>query len=193
MDRVSLIIACAGKGVRAGFNKNKLLVNVGDKPVIATTYDVCKNSGLFSQIILSVSPTDYEFVKGVVDSDAILVVGGNTRTQSVKNALEKVTGDIVLIHDGARPFVTEKVLQDCIDTVRKHGGAIPVVPSRDTILKSDGATVTEYLGKSELYSVQTPQGFKTELIKRAYAHAGEKTFNDDGEVFKEYIYHHAHL
>ncbi len=185
--KVTLILACAGKGERAGFDKNKLLVEINGKTTLERTLEVFKNSGLINQYIITASESDFDLIKNLCGADCEIVLGGKTRTQSVNNALEKATGEIVLIHDGARPFVTKKIISNCIDCAKKFGGAIPVIPSPNTLVKAEDGTATEYLGKSGIFAVHTPQGFKTELIKKAYALAGDKTFNDDGEVYKEYI------
>ena len=185
--KTSLILACAGKGNRAGFGKNKLLLTKDGMTVIEHTLNAFIDSNLIDQIIVATNQDDFELVKNLVKGRATVVLGGDTRSESVKNALSFVDGDIVLIHDGARPFVSNKVIGDCIETAKKFGSAIPVIPTRNTILKRNGDYVKEYLGKSELSSVQTPQGFITEQIKRAYEMAGDQTFNDDGEVYLKYI------
>ncbi len=185
--KTSLILACAGKGVRAGFDKNKLLIAKDGVTVLEHTLNAFINSKMIDQIIVATSVDDFEFVKTLVKDNAKVVLGGATRSESVKNALSEVDGDIVLIHDGARPFVSNKVINDCIETAKKFGSAIPVVPTRNTILKRNGDWIKEYLGKNELSSVQTPQGFNTAQIKKAYQLAGNKSFNDDGEVYLKYI------
>ena len=185
--KVSLILACAGKGVRAGFDKNKLLIELNGEPCFLRTFQVFYDSGLIDEFILTANENDFSFIKNSVGEKAKVVKGGATRTESVKNALETVTGDIVLIHDGARPFVTKKIIQDCIDTTIMFGSAIPTIPTRNTIIKKLGDRVDSYIGKSGLYSVQTPQGFNTKQILYAYARAGDKIYNDDGEVYKEYV------
>ncbi len=185
--KTSLILACAGKGVRAGFDKNKLLVAKDGITILEQTLNAFINSKMIDQIIVATSSDDFEFVKGLVKDNAQVVLGGATRTQSIKNALSKVDGDIVLVHDGARPFVSNKVISDCIETAKKFGSAIPVIPTRNTILKRDGDFVKVYLGKNELSSVQTPQGFNTAQIKKAYDLAGDTSFNDDGEVYLKYV------
>ncbi len=186
--KVSLILACAGKGSRAGFEKNKLLVkNEQGEMLLLSTLQAFIDSKKIDEYIITSSQVDFEQISSIVPAFCKVVIGGQTRTQSVKNALAEITGDVVLVHDGARPFVTQKMIDDCIEKTVEFGGAIPVVPCRDTIVKSSEKRVGEYLGKGELFSVQTPQGFKTNLIKDAYARACDKVFNDDGEVYKEYI------
>ena len=185
--KVSLILACAGKGVRAGFDKNKLLIDVDGTPCFEKTLNRFFESGLINQIVITASPTDIDFIKERVKEKATVILGGDTRTQSIKNALSVIDGNVVLIHDGARPFVTDKMIKDCIDTAIEFGSAIPVVPTRDTILKSGGNTIECYVGKDGLFAVQTPQGFNTKQIKYAYAHACDRAYNDDGELYKEFF------
>ena len=183
--KTTLILTCAGKGTRAGFGKNKLLVKTNGITLLERTLSAFTKTDLIKQYIITASEEDFDEIKTLAPF-AIVVKGGATRTESVKNALAQAEGDVVLIHDGARPFVLERIIKECISAAVKFGGAITAVPSRDTVAKG-GECATEYLGKSGLYSVQTPQSFKTKLIKKAYALAGDTVFNDDGEVYKEYI------
>ncbi len=184
---VTLILTCAGKGERAGFKENKLWQEVGGITPIERCLSTFKASKKISQYIITASEQDYKRLENLYGDFCKVVLGGATRTQSVLNALKLATGDIVLIHDGARPFVSIKMIEDCINHAQTYGGAIPVIPEKNTVVKSeDGKTTHSYIGKSGLYQVQTPQGFKTELIKKAYKAGENKIFNDDGQVFLEY-------
>lgn len=185
--KVSLILTCAGKGLRAGFSKNKVLVEVDGKSSVDRALQTFIGSGRINQFILTANQEDFSLLSEKYGETCTVVLGGATRTDSVKNALAHVDGDIVLIHDGARPFLTRKMIDDCIESASANGGCIPVIPSPNTVIRKSGEAVDEYLGKDELFSVQTPQGFKTELIKRAYACAGERAYNDDGEVYAKFI------
>lgn len=185
--KVSLILTCAGRGERAGFNKNKLLVKVNGKTCLERVYGIFRSCGLIDQVIVTSSPSDVEEIKSIVDDDVIIAEGGQTRSGSVRNALDYATGDIVLIHDGARPFVTKKIIKDCIDSTLKFGSGITAIPSSDTVCISDDDKILNYLGKDGIYLIQTPQGFFTEEIKSAYERAGSQVFNDDGSVYKEFI------
>ncbi len=185
--KVSLILTCAGVGARAGFGKNKLLVEIEGKTVLEKTLWTFIDSQLIDEFIVTANEEDFELIKSLLPEYCKLVLGGQTRTQSVKNALSAVSGQIVLIHDGARPFVNKEMIADCINIAKRHGGAVPVIPCRDTILRANGETVADYLGKDHLYAVQTPQGFNTKLLIDAYARASDQTFNDDGQVYKQFI------
>lgn len=182
---VSVILACAGKGERAGQNKNKLLVSVSGATAIQRVYNAFKKTGLINQYIICAAKRDEKEIAALLSGeDYVFSDGGNTRTQSVKNALSLVTGDVVLIHDGARPFVSARIIKDVIAAASEKGGAITATPTRDTVYSVKNEN---YLGKDGLYLVQTPQGFKTELIKKAYLLAGDGVYNDDGEVYKTFI------
>ena len=186
--KVTLILACAGKGTRAGYNMNKLLVQVDGTTCLQKTLSAFERTNLVDQFIVTASCEDFERVVHLVGAKAKVVMGGQTRTKSIKNALHFCEDGIVLIHDGARPFVDEKIIKDCIESVKTYGSGITAFPSRDTVLSAnENGEISSYLGKSGLYSVQTPQAFFVKDIKKAYELAGEKIFNDDGEVYKEFI------
>lgn len=188
MKNVSLIIAAAGKGERAGFEKNKLLFKGADgKTVLERTLFAFVKSGIIDEYVVAVSEKDEAEISAILPREVKIVLGGKTRSASVKNALAAVTGDIVLIHDGARPFVSAEIIKTCAESAEKFGSGIVAEESRNTVCRAENGEIAEYLGKSGLYSVQTPQGFKTELIKKAYAATGEENFNDDGEVYAKFI------
>ena len=123
---VSAIITCAGSGVRAGFGFNKLLKDIGGITPFEKTVCAFAESGVIDEIIVVCTKQDEEnFRKKCLDRsiNAVFVTGSTTRGKSVKNGLEAVSGDIVLIHDGARPFVTPKIINDCIEGVLNFGSA----------------------------------------------------------------------
>ena len=185
--KVSLILAAAGSGSRAKLDKNKVLYDVGDKTVLETTLSAFYKSGLIDEYVVTASEKDFDFIRALLPSEVLVVKGGNTRTKSVKNALDNISGDIVLIHDGARPYVRARIIKDCIDSALEFGSGITAIPSKDTILSGDNGVIKDYLGKGGLYLVQTPQAFNTKQIKKAYDLIGDKVFNDDGEIYKEFI------
>ena len=185
--KISLILTCAGKGTRTGFSKNKILLPVGDKPCFLKALDVFIASGKIDEYVITANEVDFDEIKSLTPSFIKIVTGGETRSASVHNALKKVTGDIVLIHDGARPYLTEKMINDCIKTTLSFGSAIPCLPSVNTIANVDGDEITSYVGKEGLYNVQTPQGFIAEEIKNAYEQSNGISNNDDGGIYLQYI------
>lgn len=187
MDGISVIICAAGRGERAGFKRNKLLV-----PFLGANalYFTLKKFSSFGEIIVTANHEDFEEIKELSSRfGAKTVLGGSTRTESVYNALKEVTRETVLIHDGARPFVTEDIIKRCADEAKRYGSAVVAAPSTDTTAIVSGGCISDIPARSAVYRIQTPQGFKTEDIKRAYEKAVEsgKLYTDDSSVYSEYI------
>ena len=185
--KISVIICAGGSGERANLGKNKLLADLYGAPVLWHTlkkFDIPE----IDEVIIASSKIDLKEISAIATPfNCKIVLGGKTRTESVVNALKKVTGDIVLIHDGARPFVTREIILNCIESVKAYGSAVCAVPATDTAVYGHYSVITDRLDRSSMYNIQTPQGFFTEDIKYAYDLAGNKTFHDDSEVYGEYI------
>ena len=187
---VCAVICSAGKGLRAGFDKNKLLVPFDGACALSKTLSAFD----FSEITQIVVTSSFEDLQEITElckpfPQAKVVLGGETRSQSVYNALQETTADIVLIHDGARPFVTRTVIQNCIQSVKAFGSGICAVPSVDTTAVCKDGKIMQIPDRKTLYRIQTPQGFFTENIRTAYKLAfenGETDFTDDSAVFKRY-------
>ena len=187
--RVSLVLVCAGKGERAGFAANKLLEKFNGKTVAEITFDRFFKSGVIDEFIVVVSESDYEIFDKIFNKKATVVIGGNTRGESVLNGVKAARGDIVLIHDGARPFVTEKVIKSCLGSVYLHRSGIAAVRSVNTVSVADGETIVKAVGKDDVYEIQTPQGFYKEDIIKAFslAKADGLSFSDESGLYLKYI------
>ena len=182
--KVSAIICASGRGERAGFGINKLLAPLFGEPALRHTLKKF-NIKEIDEVIVTSSECDLKEIKALASPfNFKVVIGGSTRTESVRKALEAVTGDIVLIHDGARPFVSVKLIKDCIECVKANRSAVCAVKATDTAVYIDGGQ--KRLDRNNLYLVQTPQGFFTEDIKKAYAKA-DRDYTDDSAVFAEFI------
>ncbi len=184
-NNCAVVICAAGKGERAGFKKNKLLTPLYSQPVI---YYTLSKFASFGEIIVTSSPQDMPELTAICSPfGAKVVLGGNTRQESVFSALKHVTKDIVLIHDGARPFVTDKIIDDCINDVLKYGSAITAIGATDTTILHTGE---HYVGldRSKVYSLQTPQAFYTKDILYAYkkAMSDGNTYTDDSSIYSAY-------
>lgn len=184
---VGAVIVCAGKGSRAGLGYNKILHCVGQKTVLECTLDAFV--GKVNRIVLVIAKEDetriselasaYSFVK--------LCYGGATRFDSVYNGLLALEGcDIVLIHDGARPYVTATVIDECIRSAALDGSGIAAVPSVDTVKVVSNNRIISELERDKLMNVQTPQAFDYKTIVAAYELAkaeGRSDFTDDSAVY----------
>lgn len=177
---VDAIIVAAGKSRR--MSANKLLYELGDTPLIVRTAVTFLRIAEITKIFVV---TDDENIKAQLSFDSRLtfVEGGDTRTQSVKNALWLSSADIVLIHDGARAFVSSDLVKAVIKHTKEYGSAIPVIPLPDSVRSTDGEILTGFPDRKDFCLAQTPQGFDRKKLCQAYAQTGEQTFTDDSQVF----------
>ena len=170
----SAIIAAAGNGTRMKSETAKQFILIDDTPVLAITLTAFEKASESDEIIIVTRETDIDAVKNLAEKFNIsklsyVVCGGETRQESISNALEAVKGDIVLIHDGARPFVTQKQINSVAASLYINDAAALGIPVTDTIKSVDGDVITGTIDRSTLVSIQTPQGFKTEIIKKAHS------------------------
>ncbi len=186
MQKIAIVLTCAGAGTRAGFNENKLLYKTGGKTVAEKTFDAFFSTGLFSEFVVTSSKEDLTAFTQLFKDKAKIVLGGSTRSQSVRNALKEVESEIVLIHDGARPFVDREIIENCIETVRKFGSAITAIPSVNTVCNAKNGEITAIVGKNNVYDIQTPQGFYTKDIVKAYS-CSDEDFPDESSVYLKFI------
>lgn len=190
-EKISVILCAAGKGRRAGFEKNKVLKEVLGIPVLERTLTAFVGANV-DEIVVAASPDDFaEILPLCKKYGAILTEGGNTRFHSVYGALKKTTGDLVLVHDGARPFVSKETIEKCIRSVRLFRSGVCAVPATDTLAVSDeNGFVCTYPERKNAYCVQTPQGFYRDELLAAYEKAiGDcaTQFTDDSSVYAAYV------
>ena len=186
MDKFSVIITAGGTSSRYG-NTNKLLEKIFDKTVIEETV----NKFLpFESVYEVIIPANKEFINEfksiLTDKKITIIEGGNSRQVSVYKALQLVKNEYVLIHDGARPLVTKDIIQDTIDSVIKNDAVSVMTKTTDTIKEVDkNGRIIRTIDRSKLYNTQTPQGFKTSLIKDAHEKLKNGNFTDDCSMLEE--------
>ncbi|HEX9047821.1 MAG TPA: 2-C-methyl-D-erythritol 4-phosphate cytidylyltransferase [Verrucomicrobiae bacterium] len=179
------IIVAAGRGTRMGANVDKLWLEVAGRPVVAHTWQCFNDADCIDEIILVVrdgmQPHFVELAdKFHFQKRFLLVVGGAERQDSVWNGLTAVSAqtDIVAIQDAARPCTSAELIAATIMAARETGAAVAAQPVADTIKETaDGQTISRTVDRSKLWSVQTPQTFRVEVIRRAIATAHEKNLN----------------
>ena len=188
--KISAVVPAAGAGARAGFSKNKLLTFFRGEPVLYRTVSALSACESIGEIVIAAAKRDIAEISAMFEKFANVraVCGGDTRTQSVLFALRACDSpDYVLIHDGARPFVTQKILSDCIETVRAHGSAVCALPVTDTIALCAEEKIGSIPDRSALYALQTPQAFSYAEILAAYEKIGGETFTDDSGVYAKFV------
>ena len=198
----SVVIVAAGKGSRMNMDINKQYIELCGKPVIARTLQVYEDCDSIDEIIVVVNINDMFYCKENIISEyyfskvKILVAGGAQRQNSVYNGLMEVKGaDVVLIHDGARPFVNEDIIIDCIEAAYDYGVSTAAVPVKDTIkcVAEDGY-VDKTLDRSKLWAIQTPQAFKYDIILSAHKKAIEDEYTGtDDTVLTERLGHRTKI
>ena len=179
---VSAIIVAAGSGKRMGSGVDKLWLEVAGRPVVAHTWRQFNDAPCVDEIILVVRDgmqphftelaAQFKFQKPFR-----LVIGGVERQDSVWNGLEAVSAktEIVAIQDAARPCTTAQLIADTVQAARETGAAVAAQQVTDTIKETaDGKTISRTVDRSKLWSVQTPQTFRVEVIRKAIATARQK-------------------
>ena len=187
--KIAVIIPAAGSGKRLGYKTAKPYIRLADKPLLAHTLAVFQETKRINQVILVVEKDNLSKAKKLsrrfnISKLKTVVAGGQTRTDSVANGIKELDSDTdyVLIHDGALPFITKGLINDCIDSVIKNKAVISAVRCVSTIKVADKKLkVLQTLDRNSLWQVQTPQAFAVNLLKKAYACKKSRK----GEIFDD--------
>ena len=172
---VSVIFPAAGQGKRMQAGINKVLLTLGGEPILVRTLKTFSAVEEVGELIVVVAADEVTAVEGQLQKVSGLkpfqvVAGGSERQYSIYNGLQQVAkaADVVLVHDAARPLVSVKTIQAVIDTARAKGGAIAAVPAKNTIkVVDDEGLVVDTPPRSTLWEVQTPQGFRKDILLKA--------------------------
>lgn len=188
MPKKAVIIVAGGTGTRMKLNVAKQFIPLADKPILLHTFDAFRLFDESMQFILVLYKSlhgewrkirqEYGF-----DLQHDIVDGGEERFHSVKNGLQALKQDvkIVAIHDAVRPLVSQDTIARAFAEAEKSGAAIPAIPVTDTIRRvKHGKSHT--IPRKELVAIQTPQCFRTEIVKKAYETDYTDLFTDDAAV-----------
>ena len=185
---VYAVLLCGGSGSRMGAAGNKTLLPVGGVPAVVRALRVFAKATEGCVLVVRAGEETIfrETLRACALPDFPIVPGGCDRQESCLRGLEALPEacDIVLIHDGARPFVTERIIADAIASVRARGSGVAAIPARDTVKRAaaDGR-VLETLRRSELYQMQTPQGFYRRDLLAAHRRAAAR-YTDDAALME---------
>ncbi len=186
-----VIILAAGKGSRTNLEYNKIFykdtlgISILERSVSAFSADEhCQH------IIITTNIEEIEQVKLLMSNETKVsyAYGGETRQESVYNALACVQAEHVMIHDGARCFLSKRIIESCKEQMEQHSACVVMVPSIDTLKRIINEVVVETLVRCECYSAQTPQCFQTQLIKDCYKKGKEAGFvaTDDTSLVEKF-------
>ena len=186
------VIVAAGKGKRMGTELSKQFLPLCGKEILAHTVEKFEKAEKIRDIILVTGEDSLQDVQDMTqeygwEKIRSIIAGGKERQESVWNGLQEVAADaeIVLIHDGVRPFVTEDILNLSMETAMEMGGCVAGVPAKDTIKVCNSENIAvDTPDRSTLWQIQTPQTFRRELIMKAYMQAKEDGFvgTDDASL-----------
>ena len=182
------IVLAAGEGRRLGGNRSKVFLPLAGRPLLLRTLDRVFSARSVENVVVVVAAHEIARCETMLRSDAalrgrpwLLQMGGATRQQSAKLGLEKVgaVANIVMIHDGARPFASASLIDRCVEFAADKEAVVVGLPARDTIkIVSQEGRIQSTPERSSLWEIQTPQVFKRELIIQAH----ERAEQEDVEV-----------
>jgi len=196
---VIVIIPAAGLGTRMAPAGKKVVASkqffeINGAPILIHTLRVFARNQQISQIVVALRKSEMEQFRRQLDREKLaakveIVEGGEHRQQSVANALARLKAapdDVVLVHDAVRPFVDDEIIGNVVREVEKHGAAIAGLPAVDTIKQveraAEGALITSTIPRERVVQAQTPQGFRYQLIQRAFDSAAADDFMGTDEA-----------
>ncbi len=194
--KTAVVILAAGSGKRMQAGHNKMFLTLQGKTILEHTVQAFQSSASVDGIVIVAKQEELEQVQQMVPAASYskiigYTVGGKERQDSVYCGLQALPEDYtyVMIHDGARPFVTATLIEQLLDDVTDQCGTIAAVPAKDTIKRVDAnGMVQQTLVRSELWNVQTPQCFATAAIRRCHQLAQQEGYygTDDASLAERY-------
>ncbi|BCO10255.1 bifunctional enzyme IspD/IspF [Desulfolithobacter dissulfuricans] len=192
--RAGAIIPAAGFGTRMGADRPKQFLELAGAPVLIRTIRIFLDHPAISAVVVALPPSHYQqslelftrYLASPLPAKLILTRGGASRQKSVSHGLAALPPqiDTVLVHDGARPLVSDRVIGRCLTGVASHGAVIAAVPAKDTLKEVDpesGRIITT-IDRSRVWLAQTPQAMRRELLEQAFRQAAEDGFTGTDEA-----------
>ena len=185
-NKFSVIITAGGTSSRFG-NTNKLLECIKDKTVIEETVSKFIDFDNIDEIIIPANISIIPVLQDMFQNPKIKIIeGGNSRQKSVSNALDVVKNEFVIIHDGARPLIRKDTISYVMELVVDKNAVSVMTKTTDTIKEVDPeGRIIRTIDRSKLYNTQTPQAFRTSLIKEAHSRLSDGNFTDDSSMLEE--------
>ena len=190
---IAVILPAGGAGTRMKSSTPKALVKLRGKPLLIRSLEAFQGIRGIREIVLALPPRS---IRGVLRKygKALqrlgvtkIAPGGETRQESVQNALSVVESDIrwVVVHDAARPLVTKEEIRAVLRVARRFGAAITAIPAKDTIKEVEsGGRITRTLDRSKLWLALTPQAFRADWLRQAHSRAWGKPATDDAQLLE---------
>jgi 2-C-methyl-D-erythritol 4-phosphate cytidylyltransferase len=186
MESISVIITAGGTGKRMGIDLPKQFIAIAGKPILQITLERMNEILPDAELVLALPKEHFELWKNLCSKNDFhlkhkLVAGGVERFYSVRNALRETSGSFVLVHDGVRPFFSKTCINGLIEGLHHADAVVPTMPLVESLRRG---SVDESISvkRSEFFSVQTPQAFQAQVLKKAYEQDFSSHFTDDASV-----------
>jgi len=185
-SKISVLIPAAGQGKRMESSVKKPYLMLDDKPILSHTIDHFEQNSVIDEIFVIVDQSDFMVCREKALSPfryrkvGELVAGGETRQASVFNGLRSLSDDVdfVVVHDGVRPFINDKIIFECLEAAAECGAAVSAVPVKETIKVANKELFVDHTPQRDrLWQVQTPQVFRKSLIVEAHKKAIQDRIN----------------
>lgn len=195
MTKNFCIFACGGHGTRMGGSLPKQFLRIGDRTILQISLENYLSACPDAKIVIALPPEYREFwleecSKMEFTPPQSIVDGGITRFHSVRNALKKVPdGAVVAVHDAVRPFASRNLIETLLKEVENHTAVVPVIPVTDTVKVLDSnlkAIPGASADRTVLFRAQTPQVFRSDVLKAAYKQAYNTAFTDEASIVEAY-------
>ena len=183
---VAVVIPAAGEGKRTGLKENKVFYTLNGEPIIKTAVRAFLDHPLVDKVCVVCAKKDFERMHRIFDETVIYACGGSTREESVFAGLKQVENfEKVLVHDGARPFVSSNVISGVIENIAPGVCAVTGIRVTDTLKTVEGNTVKQTVDRNKYFRAQTPQGFMTKEIISLFESGGYVDLTDDSQLFEK--------
>lgn len=183
--KVTAIILAAGNSTRFGKNRNKNFEIINEKTILSYSLSAFNSNKYIDNIIIVIKENERINVEKIINNQVInknidITIGGNSRQESVYNAIKSTNSDIVIIHDGARPAIKEQYINKCIEEMNNHKGVTIGVKSKDTIkITNNDGIVINTTKRENTYIVQTPQCFERKILLNLHEKYKNEEVTDD--------------
>ena len=184
-QKVTSLILVAGNSTRYGKKRNKNFELVNEKTVVSYSLNIFDKNNYIDDIIIAAKESEFQELENIIKEENLtknvkLVIGGDTRKQSVHNCLKMTNSDIVIIHDGARPAIKQEYIDKCIETMNQFNGVTIGVKSKDTIkITDDNNIVISTTKRSNSWIIQTPQCFERKILLKMHEKYNDEDITDD--------------
>lgn len=185
MNNVTAILLCAGNSSRYGKGINKNFELINNKYIFCYSLDIFDSNSYIDDIIIVIKEKDKEFVQNIINKNNYkknikIIIGGNSRNESVYNAINNTLSKYVLIHDGARPLIKHEYINKCIESIKNYNGVCIGVKSKDTIkICNDNNEVINTTERCNTWIISTPQCFNRKILLESHKKNKLDNITDD--------------